>query len=121
MVQDGLARQADEVAEVKRHYKLFPRQQIAASGVEVPAGLLMPVHQELQQTRWPAVGQRAGMCAKHYLILYAGGRNEGYSRLYHLVTRLLAWADPGFPLTMIAVTKNFSGSPHIDACDTTFQ
>ena len=67
------------------------------------------------------MGQRGGMCAQHYLILYAGGRNEGYGSLYRQATRLLAWADPVYPLTMIAVTKNFSGSPHVDACDTTYQ
>ena len=115
------ARQAEQVAEVKRYYKLCPRRQIPVQGVEVPQELLAPVMQELQKTRWPAVGQRGGMCAQHYLILYAGGRNEGYEKLNDLVTRLLAWADPCFPLTMIAVTKNFSGSPHVDACDTTFQ
>ena len=67
------------------------------------------------------MGQRGGMCAQHYLILYAGGRNEGYGSLYRQATRLLAWAEPQYPLTMIAVTKNFSGSAHVDACDTTYQ
>jgi hypothetical protein len=40
------------VEQVKRHYKLKPRQQIGAEGVEAPQELLAAVLEELLKTRW---------------------------------------------------------------------
>ena len=45
----------------------------------------------------------------------------GYEELYRLVQRVMQWADQSYDYTMVAVTKNFVGSPHIDANDTSFQ
>ncbi len=47
-----LVREGDGVAEVKRQYKLKPRQQIGAEGVEAPQELLAAVLEELLNTRW---------------------------------------------------------------------
>jgi hypothetical protein len=33
----------------------------------------------------------------------------------------MAWADPNYHFSAIAVTKNFVGSPHIDKYDITYQ
>lgn len=52
LTHDELAREADRLAQVKRHYKLKPRQQIAAEGVEAPPELLARVLEELLKTRW---------------------------------------------------------------------
>jgi hypothetical protein len=35
--------------------------------------------------------------------------------------RVLQWADPRFQYDRLAVTKNFTGSPHVDKDDVTFQ
>jgi hypothetical protein len=35
--------------------------------------------------------------------------------------RVLHWADPRFQYDRLAVTKNFTGSPHVDKDDVTFQ
>ena len=60
-----LVREGDGVAEVKRQYKLKPRQQIGAEGVEAPQELLAAVLEELLNTRWHT-------CSKvgHILILH---------------------------------------------------
>ena len=34
---------------------------------------------------------------------------------------MLVWADPAFEYDRLAVTKNFTGSPHVDKDDVTFQ
>ena len=49
---DGVAEVMTSVAEVKRYYKLKPRQQIGAEGVEAPQELLAAVLEELLKTRW---------------------------------------------------------------------
>lgn len=109
------------VQEIKAHYRRNPRQVMRAGGVSVSPALLDPLLTELQQTRWPAVDHRAGMECSHYLVLYLGRPNPGYEALATVVGNLLSWADHAYPCTMVAVTKNFEGSPHIDARDVTYQ
>ena len=61
------------------------------------------------------------MHAKHYLVLYHKKNNDGYNPLAKLTQDLMEWADPSYKCSMVAVTKNFEGSPHIDARDVSFQ
>lgn len=109
------------VQEIKAHYRHHPRTVLPAKGVPVAPALLDPLLAELQRTRWPAVDHRAGMECSHYLVLYLGRPNPGYTALEAAVANLLQWADPEYPCTMVAVTKNFEGSPHIDARDVMYQ
>jgi hypothetical protein len=44
-----------------------------------------------------------------------------FRKLFGLSQKLMQWADPDFPFTAIAVTKNLHGSPHIDAGDISHQ
>lgn len=110
------------VAEVtKAFYRCHPRREIEVVGWPVPAGLLNLLLSELRQTRWPPVHHRKGMQADQYLVLYRGKRNDGFEQLLALLDQMLDWADPSFGCNRIAVTKDFQGSPHIDASDVTYQ
>lgn len=106
---------------IKAHYRRHPRRQLYRSGVPIPAEFLQPLLTELRHTRWPPIAHRPGMHAQHYLILYWGSNNEGYEALYLLLRQLLKWIEPEYPCTMVAVTKDFQGSPHIDSNDSTYQ
>jgi hypothetical protein len=47
--------------------------------------------------------------------------NSNYPRLRQCLRDVMAWADPGFRFSAVAVTKNFIGSPHVDRHDVTHQ
>jgi len=111
----------DLVKKIKAHYRHNPRTALHAEGSPVLPALLDPLLEELKQTRWPAVDHRAGVECSHYLVLYLGRPNPGYELLVAAVNNLLKWADPEYLCTMVAVTKNFEGTPHIDARDVTYQ
>ena len=46
---------------------------------------------------------------------------DPYGALKLAAFRVLHWADPRFQYDRLAVTKNFTGSPHVDKDDVTFQ
>ena len=46
---------------------------------------------------------------------------DPYGALKRAAHRVLVWADPAFEYDRLAVTKNFTGSPHVDKDDVTFQ
>ena len=48
-------------------------------------------------------------------------RRHPYGALKRAAHRVLVWADPAFEYDRLAVTKNFTGSPHVDKDDVTFQ
>ena len=87
-------------------------------GVPLPPDLLARLHSELAKTRWPAATHRSAVNAQHYLVLIHGKTNDGYMDLTDLLAELLAWIDPDFGCTQIAVTKNFEGSTQA-ACNMT--
>ena len=47
--------------------------------------------------------------------------SDPYGALKRAAYRVLVWADPTFEYDRLAVTKNFTGSPHVDKEDVTFQ
>ena len=48
-------------------------------------------------------------------------KNDPYGALKRAADGVLVWADPAFEYDRLAVTKNFTGSPHVDKEDVTFQ
>ena len=46
---------------------------------------------------------------------------DPYGALKRARARVLVWADPAFEYDRLAVTRNFTGSPHVDKDDVTFQ
>ena len=48
-------------------------------------------------------------------------RNDGFEELASLCRDVLAFVDPTYPCSLVAVTKNFQGSPHVDHSDVSFQ
>ena len=47
--------------------------------------------------------------------------NSGFEAVEALCSELLTWVDPEYCCSMVAVTKNFQGSPHTDHLDVAFQ
>ena len=89
-------------------------------GRPLPADLVACLRQELETLRWPARNQRPSLCSEQYLVLHSASP-EGYRDLRLLCAELMAWADPQFYYSGIAVTKNFVASPHTDEQDKTHQ
>ena len=109
---------------IKAYYRARPRSLRRVKGCAVPPHLLARLRTQLDTTRWPSIHGRPGVRSEHYLVLHLGkgGTNEGcYEQLAGLCRELLQWADPEYACTMVAVTKDFAGSPHIDYNDVTFQ
>jgi hypothetical protein len=118
---DTGAVQKEAISSIKAHYRHHPRQMLLGAGALLPASLTVPLLAELERTRWPSVDHRAGMQCSHYLVLYIGKSNSGYEALLAEVGKVLQYTDPEYACTHVAVTKNFEGSPHIDARDTSYQ
>eukprot|EP00933_Yihiella_yeosuensis_P041345 TRINITY_DN35739_c0_g1_i1.p1 TRINITY_DN35739_c0_g1~~TRINITY_DN35739_c0_g1_i1.p1 ORF type:complete len:608 (-),score=111.23 TRINITY_DN35739_c0_g1_i1:161-1984(-) len=111
---------------IKACYRLSPRREVRVEGQPVPKRLLDPLLAELRKTRWPCRPHRPGMQAASYLVLHRGKTNEGYDRLLELLCgtegeSLLSWADPEYGCSRVAVTRDFQGTPHIDASDVSYQ
>lgn len=116
--ENHMQRLVDLICE---HYQRKPRQEINVSGKTLPDSVCRELEHTLQTLRWPPVLQRKRVTAEQYLLLYRGKRNDGFETLAALAEKLMTSCDPDYGFTMVAVTKNFIGSPHTDAQDTSFQ
>lgn len=102
------------------------RREVRVSGQPLPAALAARMLAELQGLRWPARPHREHVTSERYLVLHPDARSappptDEYAPLRALCAELVAFADPAFAYSGIAVTRNFVGSPHVDACDTSAQ
>jgi len=113
-----------------------PRREVFASGKDVPAHLLAPLLAELRSTQWPRPRERAGLASGEYLTLakpvthkvnprarLANAKTERYGALFGRLQALIEGVDPAYAAsyTMIAVTKNIEGSPHMDQHNISYQ
>mmetsp|Transcript_14072 Transcript_14072/g.18428 ORF Transcript_14072/g.18428 Transcript_14072/m.18428 type:complete len:492 (-) Transcript_14072:1093-2568(-) len=90
-------------------------------GSLIPADLQRSLLTTLSNLRWPPKRHRRKVIADHYLVIWKCKHKETYPKLHALTEELMRWADSSWNYTHVAVTKNFIGSPHIDAMDSTFQ
>lgn len=103
------------------------------AGVELPRARLKSMLDELRRTEW---GKKGGVGrkvdAQRYLVLGKASHDSAHKvakanrKLWEMAMALLDEfcpdADDGrFRCTSLAVTKNFVGSPHLDAKDTSYQ
>jgi hypothetical protein len=73
----------------------------------VPAPLLASCRAELEALRWPGVSDRGAVNAENYLVIRAGKEaHAAYARLLGAALAVLRWADPDYPWTAVALTRN---------------
>lgn len=99
------------------------------AGTLIPPLLLETICAQLEAARWPRSNSRRGVVAERYLVL-GRATPEAAARplapehvaLWEAAERLLeAMVGPTYRATSLAITKNFQGSPHVDARDVTWQ
>ena len=112
---------ASALARAVEAYTERPRTERHLVGSAVPAPLAASLLAELQSLRWPAKNERAGLTSERYLVLPTNSAADFYAPLRALCAALMAFAEPSFYYSSIAVTKNFVASPHIDERDRTHQ
>lgn len=103
----------------------YPRFCRYTAGVPVPATLVNPLLACLRQIKW--LPKKRKVDASEYLVL--GVPADGakckiqpqFAELWKLARCVLAYVDPSFEYSSIAVTKNFKSSPHVDMNDKSFQ
>lgn len=101
------------------------RQRIFMSGVPVDNTLLQPLLQCLRATQWGL--KTRNVTAAEYLVLgipaaNAAPKNTGnYPELWRLCGQLMNAMAPAFEYSSVAVTRNFTGSPHVDMGDRCYQ
>jgi hypothetical protein len=116
----------EALAAAVQAHSLWPRAVRRLVGTPLPSHLCDALQRELQQLQWPQKSQRPGLSSDHYIVLankrpdFYGVRHPHY-RLRLLCAEVIAFADPSYVCTAIAVTKNFTGSPHIDQFDRSHQ
>ena len=104
-------------------YERRPRVERRCRGKPLPPQLAAELTAELQRLQWPKKSARPGLDSERYLVLpnrrgvQACGTRHPHFQLRQLCDAAVAFASPAFEHTAIAVTKNFVGSPHIDAFD----
>ena len=104
-------------------YERRPRAERRCRGKPLPPQLAAELTAELQRLQWPKKSARPGLDSERYLVLpnrrgvQACGTRHPHFQLRQLCDAAVAFASPAFEHTAIAVTKNFVGSPHIDAFD----
>mmetsp|Transcript_68884 Transcript_68884/g.150553 ORF Transcript_68884/g.150553 Transcript_68884/m.150553 type:complete len:573 (-) Transcript_68884:21-1739(-) len=111
----------EALSQLKKFYKATPRKELPISGTPLPKALADRALDTLRATRWPAALHRRTVRASQYLVLHMKIRNDGYEDLVQTCRDILDYADPAYPCTMVAVTKNYIGSPHIDSSDVRHQ
>jgi len=110
--------------------KVGPRVIRQERGIPCPPDVLKELETELQSLEWPHDRERPKIAAQHYMILQKPETNSGvgsrakreaaklkrYAKVWKLATKAIMEVDPEFAdrFTALAVTHNFSGSPHID-------
>lgn len=111
--------------EVSSHELIYLRR---VSDFKLPASNHIPeilreslLHQ-LRMLTWPKRRHRKKVQSERYAVVWRNpGPRPEFSTLFPLLEELMRWANPEAPWTHIAVTKNFTGSPHRDDQDTTWQ
>jgi hypothetical protein len=108
-----------------------PREVRQELGIAVSIDRQTALLKELNAIPWPkTTRERLKIRAEYYMILQKPGSGQAdsartkketaklmrYKRLFDLAVETLSEIDPSFAerFTALAVTKNFSGSPHID-------
>ena len=106
---------------------------VIVRGVPIPPRLLHDLRRALERTRWPPASHRRGVDAQKYLVVSSAPKTardasraasragDPYGAIKRAADAVLDWADPSFQYDRLAVTKNFTGSPHVDKDDVTFQ
>jgi hypothetical protein len=107
------------------------RQEMRLAGRLLPASLRAELENALVALRWPARSHREHVTSERYLVLHpepspacsasSGAEGGEYDTLRTLCARIAELAGDDFAYSGIAVTKNFVGSPHVDAQDTSPQ
>ena len=109
------------------HGQRWRRQE---RGMPCPAEILYELETALTGIEWPPDRERPKISAHHYMILQRPSSNSNsgpkarkeaaklqrYLTIWTLADRAMRQVDQEFAdrFTALAVTKNFSGSPHID-------
>ena len=142
------AKEHDESPSTKAQKPPLPSPTYTrVRGAPIPPRLLENLRFALENTRWPAASHRRGVEAQKYLLVSSTPRamreaeaitrkretktqktqttevskNDPYGALKRAADGVLVWADPAFEYDRLAVTVNFTGSPHVDKEDVTFQ
>lgn len=130
-------------------WKDNPRPRITFEGAPVLESLLTEVRELLLSTVWPGCSFRGSVNAENYIVLKIDKEKKNdsqndtsctdkdglteqddlrsiraddrYEKLKKSALEILRWADPDYPVSAIALTKNFVGSPHCDSRDTRYQ
>jgi len=106
-------------------FERSPRQRVFVAGEPVNEDLLKPLLACLQTTQWSP--KTRNVTAQEYLVLgvpaaNAAPRNtDKYPQLWKLVCHLMQTMVPSFEFSSVAVTRNFTGSPHVDMGDRCWQ
>ena len=141
----------ETTSDKKKHARKLPSPTYSrVRGAPIPPRLLDDLRAALETTRWPIASHRRGVDAQKYLLVSStpsaaakaalareraekgnrdpttlesppGPARDPYGALKLAAFRVLQWADPRFEYDRLAVTKNFTGSPHVDKDDVTFQ
>ncbi len=113
------------------YHKRGGRQIRLERGIPVKQEWLDSLLHELEAIHWPhTTRERPKINAQYYMILQKPGSGQvdsvktqretaklqKYNRLFELAVETIHQVDPAFSkrFTALAVTKNFTGSPHID-------
>jgi len=99
------------------HYTNHPRSAQRHEGVDLPMDIKNKLLAQLEKQEFPPGTHRPSVLSQHYIVLKTGAEPAEFLELAGLCRELMNWADADFPYTAIAVTKNFHGSPHVDAAD----
>ncbi|KAL3935857.1 MAG: hypothetical protein SGBAC_008712 [Bacillariaceae sp.] len=108
-----------------------PRQVRQERGILLPEETMRELLHEMEAIHWPhTTRERPKIKAEYYMILQKPGSGQvdskrtrletakldKYQGIFDAAVRALQLVDPDFArrFTAVAVTKNFTGSPHID-------
>lgn len=98
------------------------RPEVRHEGRALPATMAGRLLALLQNLRWAVPNHRPGLTAERYLVLLTRAAPDVfYQDLREACRDLVAWADPSYYYSGVAVTKNFVSSPHVDDRDRSFQ
>jgi hypothetical protein len=105
--------------------ELSLRRRVFAEGEPVPEMLLLPLLQCLRSTQWTP--RTRNVTAEEYIVVGVPAANaapkntEKYPELWRLTGLLMQTMAPTFEYSSVAITRNFTGSPHVDMGDRCWQ
>jgi hypothetical protein len=109
----------------RRNPAQFPRSRTHHAGEPISESITFPLLDILRSTAWAP--KKRNVTAAEYLVLGVPAQGaqpknlERYPELWRLACALMQAMAPSFRFSSLAVTKNFVGSPHVDAGDKTWQ